>query len=233
MTYNTKTIYPAQEDKDGRKVTTTKQTDVAVELKKDEVLKLYNSYREAGYSVNVSFQPPLATKSSDEKEDNDDKDDKAEVVSLVSPFDVAKRLAKQGIEYRASLKIKSKGTYEDMKDIMKLVEAEGYEYNVNVTLKVNDETTTNIDNPDSWTDEETNVFRVSPKASTDNAEELHQLYDTLNDKGYEVEITIKPKAPKADDMDDEDDSFANQLSAYPDGTLVTFKLTEDDAQRRG
>ena len=183
MTYNTKTIYPAQEDRDGRKVTTTKQTDIAVELKKNEVLKLYNSYREADYSVNVSFQPPLATKSSDEKEDNDDKDDKAE----------------------------------------------GYEYNVNVTLKVNDETTTNIDNPDSWTAEETNVFRVSPKASTDNAEELHQLYDTLNDKGYEVEITIKPKAPKADDMDDEDDSFANQLSAYPDGTLVTFKLTEDDA----
>lgn len=41
MTYNTKTIYPAQEDKDGRKLTTTKQTDIAVELKKDEVLKLY------------------------------------------------------------------------------------------------------------------------------------------------------------------------------------------------
>ena len=115
-----------------------------------------------------------------------------------------------------------------MKDVMKLVEAEGYEYNVNVTLKVNDETTTNINDPLSWTDED-NVFKVSPKTSTGYAEELHQLYDTLNDKGYEVEITIKPKAPKADDMDDEDDSFANQLSAYPDGTLVTFKLTEDDA----
>lgn len=226
MTYNTKTIYPAQEDRDGRKFTTTKQTDIAVELKKNEVLKLYNSYREADYSVNVSFQPPLATKSTDEKEGNDDK---AEVVSLVSPFDVAKRLAKQGIEYRASLKIKSKGAYEDMKDVMKFVEAEGYEYNVNVTLKVNDETTTNINDPLSWTDED-NVFKVSPKTSTDDAEKLHQLYDTLNDKGYEVEITIKPKAPKSTDMDSENETFATQLSAYPDGTLVTFRLSDEKVQ---
>ncbi|KWU08878.1 hypothetical protein [Lactobacillus crispatus] len=150
MTYNTKTIYPAQEDRDGRKFTTTKQTDIAVELKKNEVLKLYNSYREA----------------------------------------------------------------------------EGYEYNVNVTLKVNDETTTNINDPLSWTDED-NVFKVSPKTSTDDAEKLHQLYDTLNDKGYEVEITIKPKAPKSTDMDSENETFATQLSAYPDGTLVTFRLSNE------
>ena len=29
-------------------------------------------------------------------------------------------------------------------------------------------------------------------------------------------------------MDSEDDSFATQLSAYPDGTLVTFKLAQDE-----
>ena len=82
----------------------------------------------------------------------------------------------------------------------------------------------------TWLNSLSLLVRVSPKARTDNIDNLKSLFDTLDQKGYEVEITIKPKAPKADDMDDEDDSFANQLSAYPDGTLVTFKLTEDDAQ---
>lgn len=214
-TFDTKTVFPALENVKGKKHTTTKQVDSEEEVEKADVVKLYDSYRAGGYKVSVTF---LAPPDKDQKEDE-----------VVSPFEVAEQLAKQGIDYKASLKVKSKGEYGDMVEVFKLIESEGYDYNVTATLKVNKNTTTNIDNPDSWTDEEANVFRVSPKASTDNIDNLKSLFDTLDQKGYEVEITIKPKAPKADDMDDEDDSFANQLSAYPDGTLVTFKLTEDDA----
>lgn len=214
-TFDTKTVFPALENVKGKKHTTTKQVDSEEKVEKADVVKLYDSYRAGGYKVSVTFLAPL---------DKDQKEDE-----VVSPFEVAEQLAKQGIDYKASLKVKSKGEYGDMVEVFKLIESEGYDYNVTATLKVNKNTTTNIDNPDSWTDEEANVFRVSPKASTDNIDNLKSLFDTLDQKGYEVEITIKPKAPKADDMDDEDDSFANQLSAYPDGTLVTFKLTEDDA----
>ena len=160
MTYDTKTIFPAQENVDGKKHTTTKQQDTEEDIEKADVIKLYNSYREGGY--------------------------------------------------------------DDMKPVMDIVEASGFDLTVTATLKVNSNTTTNLQKPNSWTNED-NVYKVNPKASSDNINDLKDLYDTLDKKGYEVDITIKPKAPKADDMDDENDSFANQLSAYPDGTLVTFR----------
>lgn len=213
ITFDTKTVFPVEENVNGKKHTSTKQVDTMEGVEKAEVIKLFNSYRTGGYKVSVTFMAPP------------EKDEGSE--EAVTPFDVARQLAKQGIDYKASLKIKSKGAYEDMLPVMHLVESEGFDMNVTVTLKIKDDSIANVDDPQTWEDEDT-VYRISPKATSDNIDDLRSLYGSLDSKGYEVEINIKPKAPKANDMDDEDDSFANQLSAYPDGTLVTFKLSEDD-----
>lgn len=213
-TYNVKTIFPVDEIIKGNKQTTTKHTDVLSEVKTSDVIKLFQSYCEGDYKVNCYFKAPASKDKNDEE--------------LKTPFEVAASLAKQGIDYRATLKIKTKGSYEEMIKAMHLVESEGFDMTVDVKLKINDKTTTNIDDVGTWEDEDSK-FKVTPKTGTSNINELKMLYDSLNRNGYEVFIDIKPKAPKTDDMDSEDDSFATQLSAYPDGTLVTFKLSDGKA----
>lgn len=211
--YDVKTIFPVDEIIKGNKQTTTKHTDVLTEVKTEDVVKLFQSYLEGDYKVSCYFKAPV-------KKNDTNKE-------LSTPFDVAASLAKQGIDYRATLKIKTKGSYDDMIKAMHLVESEGFDMTVNVRLKINEKTATNIDDEGTWEDEDSQ-FKVTPKTGTEDVNELKSLYDLLNKDGYEVLIDIKPKSPKADDMDSEDDSFATQLSAYTDGTLVTFKLAQDE-----
>ncbi|MCT7821098.1 hypothetical protein L2784_10080 [Lactobacillus crispatus] len=211
--YNVKTVFPVDETVKGNKQTTTKHTDILTEVGSSDVVKLFKSYREGNYKVSCYFQAPIKKEKKNEE--------------LSTPFDVAKSLAKQGIDYRATLKIKSKGSYQDMLKAMHLVESEGFDMTVNVKLKINDQTTTNIDDEHTWVDEDPQ-FKVTPKTGTNNINELKSLYASLNKKGYETIIDIKPKAPKADDMDSKDDAFATQLLAYPDGTMVKFKLSQDN-----
>lgn len=210
--YDVKTIYPADEAIQGNKQTTTKQVELWSDVNTPDVLQLFDSYRKAGYQVKVSFTPPA-------KDIQD--------AESSSPFDVAEDLTKQGIDYKATLKLKSKGAYDDMIDLMHLIESEGFDMTVSIQLKINENTSLNIDRSSTWTDEDA-VFKVSPKASSKDVKDLKSLYDALNDQGYEVEIKIDPQAPKSDDMDSENDSFAAQLAAYPTNTLVTFKLTQDE-----
>ena len=106
-TFDTKTVFPALENVKGKKHTTTKQVDSEEEVEKADVVKLYDSYRAGGYKVSVTF---LAPPDKDQKEDE-----------VVSPFEVAEQLAKQGIDYKASLKVKSKGEYGDMVEFFKLI----------------------------------------------------------------------------------------------------------------
>lgn len=143
---------------------------------------------------------------------------------MITPFDVGKALDKQGIPYRATLKIKDKGDYEDMIKVIHLVEADGFNLNVSVTLKINEDSLINLDVPGTWTERENAIFKVSPKAHTNKVEELKSLYEAINRAGYEAKIDITPKAPEANNMDDDNDTFANQLSAYPSHTLVKFSL---------
>lgn len=209
--YSVKTIFPTTESTNGSKQTTTKQTDVIDEAETGDVVKLYNQYKNAGYKVNASFvEPP---------EDNSN--------NSVSPFDIATNLTKQGIDYKATLKLKTHGTFTEMQKAMKLIEAEGFDMTVGVQLKINDKTSLNIDDTDTWKDEDA-VFRVSPKASSKDANDLKQLYTELDDAGYEVAIDIKPKMPKESDVSEGSDPFAMQLDAYPDGSLVNFKLSQAD-----
>lgn len=208
--YDVKTTFPADETVSGNEYTTTKRSVLASDVETPDVVQMYNSYRNSGYKVSTAFSTP--------------KDD---VAGDVSPFDVAENLTKQGIDYKASLKIKSKGAYSDMLKAMHLVESSGFDMDVNVKLKINDETSLNIDDSGSWEDEDAE-FKINPKASTDNINELKDVYENLDQNGYEVEIDIKPKMPKESDMDSENDSFMSQLSAYPDGSQVTFTLKQDE-----
>ena len=208
--YEIKTIYPVDETVKGNKQTTTKQVDSLSEVELPKVVDLYNSYLRAGYNVNTKFTSPDETSSKD-----------------ASPFEVAESLTKQGIDYRATLKINSKGTYDDMLDVMHLVEAEGFNMDVAIKLKINEKTPINIDKTETWTGADA-VFKVTPKASSGDINELKGLFNDLDKKGYDVEITVLPKAKKNKDLEEENNSFSSQLDAYPDSTLVTFKLSQGE-----
>lgn len=209
--YNVKTTFPVNEESKSNKTKLTKQTDIATDLESNEVLRLYSQYLQAGYKVNFGF---------------DTADDEGSVQDF-DPFDVAENLTKNGIDYKANLKLKAKGAYSDLKDVMHLIEAEGYNMTVNVKLKINDKTSLNVDNTDSWTDEDA-VFSITPSISVNNILEIKDLYENLTNRGFETNIVIKPKTPKGDDNDPEA-SFETILSQYPDNTTVKFMLSDSEA----
>ncbi|MCG6977679.1 hypothetical protein K9859_03310, partial [Lactococcus lactis] len=64
---------------------------------------------------------------------------------------------------------------------------------------------------------------ILPKASSQDIADLKTLYDALVEEHQKVTINIKAKVKK-----DDDDSFANQLAAYPPETMIIFKLTDAD-----
>lgn len=209
--YNLKTSYPVQEIEKSGRVTSTKKTVTDENLEAAEIVELYNGYLKSDYKVSVSFKQP-ETPSGDQ--------------TIDSPFDVAENLTKQGIDYKATLKLKTKGAYDDLKPAMKLIEAEGFDMQVGVTLKINDKTSINIDDPDTYQDADA-VYKVTPKAASKDINDLRGLYEDLDKRGFEVEIDIKPKMPKEDDESivDAGGAFKTQLEAYPSGTLVQFNLT--------
>lgn len=218
--FEVKTLFPVYADIDGNERTTTKRVVEVLEASPEDVVNLYNSYLEGDYKVSISFIPPAKQ---EQKENADHADDNSKE-AVITPFDVGKALDKQGIPYRATLKIKDKGDYEDMIKVIHLVEADGFNLNVSVTLKINEDSLINLDVPGTWTERENAIFKVSPKAHTNKVEELKSLYEAINRAGYEAKIDITPKAPEANNMDDDNDTFANQLSAYPSHTLVKFSL---------
>lgn len=211
--FEVKTIFPVDTNVTKNHESTIKKTDYAYGVKLVEVVNMYNKYREADYKVSVSFTAPAKKDESSDQE-------------FATPFDVGHALSKEGVDYHACLKLKTKGSYEDMLDVMHLIEAEGFDLIVNIELKINENTDLNVDNVKSWTNEDA-IYKITPKASSNNVDELKSLYDELNDKGYEADISIKPAAPKKDDMGEENNTLANQLAAYPEGTLVTFRLSEE------
>lgn len=211
--FEVKTIFPVDTNVTKTHESTIKKTDYVYGVKLAEVINMFNKYREADYKVSVSFTTPTI-------------EDKGANKELVTPFDIGHALSKEGVDYRASLKLKTKGSYEDMLNVMHLIETEGFNMIVNIELKINEKTDLNIDNVKSWTNEDA-IYKITPKASSNNVDDLKSLYNELNDKGYETDISIKPAVPKKDDMDEENNTLANQLAAYPEGTLVTFKLSEE------
>src|SRR5699024_3636933 len=133
------------------------------------------------------------------------------------PFVIAKQFELAGISYKATLKLKASGTYEDVLKVAKMIEQQGYDYDITIKLKVNENSPVDFEKESSWFDSEFAKYSVLPKASSQDIMDLKSLYDQLSEAYYKPEISLKAKVRK-----DDDETFATQLVAYPEGTVVSF-----------
>jgi len=164
MPYQVKIIYPKEEAAENNKLTERTFNEFIDELETPEVITQYEQLLTRGYSISVNFAPPELDEKGGE----------------LDPFKIAGRFELAGIPYKATLKLKASGNYEAMAKVAKIIEQQGFDYDISVKLQISEE-------------------------------------------HYKVNITLKAKVKK-----DDDDSFANQLAAYPSETLVIFKLSDAD-----
>lgn len=211
MAFNVITAYPADENAEGvnQIIKTTKKT-INQSMETTDVLDLYNEYERAGYTITARYKTPV---------------EQGEAEQAISPFEIAEGLTTQGIDYKATLKVKNATPYDDAKDLAKLIVAHGYDVQIGATLKITEDSVIDFDHEETWVQEDGKnaIYKVTPKASSKEANDLKGLYDTLDQRGYEVTIDIKPDAKSTDD---EREDFANQLAIYPDGTEITLTLKE-------
>lgn len=205
MQYTLKTSYPKEEAVEGKKLTERTFNEFINDLEEDEVIKQYEQFLTEGYSVSVTFQPPSYSLQGEETD----------------PFVIARQFELAGISYKATLKVKASGTYEDMVKVGKMIEQQGYDYDISIKLKVNENSPVDFEKENSWFDSEFAKYSVLPKASSQDIMDLKSLYDQLSEAYYKPEISLKAKVRK-----DDDETFATQLAAYPEGTVVSFKLKD-------
>lgn len=205
MQYILKTSYPKEEAVEGRKLTERTFNEFVSDLEQDEVIEQYEQLLAEGYSVSVTFQPPTYSLQGEETD----------------PFVIAEQFELAGISYKATLKLKASGTYEDMLKVGKMIEQQGYDYDISIKLKVNENSPVDFEKENSWFDSEFAKYSVLPKASSQDIMDLKSLYDQLSEAYYKPEISLKAKVRK-----DDDETFATQLAAYPEGTVVSFKLKD-------
>lgn len=205
MQYILKTSYPKEEAVEGKKLTERTFNEFINDLEEDEVIKQYDQLLSEGYSVSVTFQPPTYSLQGEETD----------------PFVIARQFELAGISYKATLKVKASGTYEDMLKVGKMIEQQGYDYDISIKLKVNENSPVDFEKESSWFDSEFAKYSVLPKASSQDIMDLKSLYDQLSEAYYKPEISLKAKVRK-----DDDETFATQLAAYPEGTVVSFKLKD-------
>lgn len=205
MQYILKTSYPKEEAVEGRKLTERTFNEFVSDLEQDEVIKQYEQLLTEGYSVSVTFQPPSYSLQGEETD----------------PFVIARQFELTGISYKATLKVKASGTYEDMLKVGKMIEQQGYDYDISIKLKVNENSPVDFEKESSWFDSEFAKYSVLPKASSQDIMDLKSLYNQLSEAYYKPEISLKAKVRK-----DDDETFATQLAAYPEGTVVSFKLKD-------
>ena len=205
MQYTLKTSYPKEEAVEGKKLTERTFNEFINDLEEDKVIKQYEQFLTEGYSVSVTFQPPSYSLQGEETD----------------PFVIARQFELAGISYKATLKVKASGTYEDMVKVGKMIEQQGYDYDISIKLKVNENSPVDFEKENSWFDSEFAKYSVLPKASSQDIMDLKSLYDQLSEAYYKPEISLKAKVRK-----DDDETFATQLAAYPEGTVVSFKLKD-------
>ncbi|MFP7215876.1 hypothetical protein SFB95_02850 [Lactococcus garvieae] len=205
MQYILKTSYPKEEDVEGRKLTERIFNEFVSDLEQEEVIKQYEQLLSKGYSVSVTFQPPTYSLQGEETD----------------PFVIAEQFELAGINYKATLKLKASGTYEDMLKVGKMIEQQGYDYDISIKLKVNENSPVDFEKESSWFDSEFAKYSVLPKASSQDIMDLKSLYDQLSEAHYKPVISLKAKVRK-----DDDETFVAQLAAYPEGTVVSFKLKD-------
>ena len=206
MTYQLKVIYPKQESIESNKFTQLSQNEFYDEVSTEYAIKTYKDLLLHGYSISASFTPPEIV-----EDENFD------------AFVVAKNLEFAGLPYTATIKLKSKTDYERAKEITKIIENQGFDYDITAKLNVNEKSPVDFDKESTWFDSEYAKYSVVPKAKSFNIMDLKSLYDTLSEMNLDVSIGLKMRTKK-----DNDEVFEQQLDSYPDDTLIILKLKDAD-----
>jgi hypothetical protein len=173
----------------------TKEGDMSL----DEILELYRQFERQGYRVSTKI---------------DTKD------LMIDPFEFANNLERAGINYTSTLNIKDKGTYDMIHPVASIIENYGFDYDVAILLKINDESTVNFDREGTWMSPTDAEYQIKSKARTKNIAELQGLYESLANTNVTSEIIVTPKSPKVED------EVASILSLCQEGTVVKFTLKD-------
>lgn len=139
---------------------------------------------------------------------------------MIDPFEFANNLERAGINYTSTLNIKDKGTYDMIHPVASIIENYGFDYDVAILLKINDESTVNFDREGTWMSPTDAEYQIKSKARTKNIAELQGLYESLANTNVTSEIIVTPKSPK---VEDEVESI---LSLCQEGTVVKFTLKD-------
>lgn len=191
------TKFPNEETNKDEKINEIKRTTFE-ELSEEDVLSRYEQHLNQGYAVGIKFSD--AAKSAKD---------------LVSGFAV------RGVDYTVTLKLKTKGPYEVIKNLALLFESRDFDYVLSANLKVNSESTININRPDSWTNSIDGVYEIKPKVKVNSYAEIQGLIDDLDQNpSITYELVTTPKKAK------EASQLLAQLQVYGDDVNVTFTLKD-------
>lgn len=191
------TKFPNEETNKDEKINEIKRTTFE-ELSEEDVLSRYEQHLNQGYAVGIKFSD-----------------------AAKSAKDLASGFAVRGVDYTVTLKLKTKGPYEVIKNLALLFESRDFDYVLSANLKVNSESTININRPDSWTNSIDGVYEIKPKVKVNSYAEIQGLIDDLDQKpSITYELVTTPKKAK------EASQFLAQLQVYGDDVNVTFTLKD-------
>ena len=191
------TKFPNEETNKDEKINEIKRTTFE-ELTEEDVLSRYEQHLNQGYAVGIKFSN-----------------------AAKSAKDLASGFAVRGVDYTVTLKLKTKGPYEVIKNLALLFESRDFDYVLSANLKVNSESTININRPDSWTNSIDGVYEIKPKVKVNSYAEIQGLIDDLDQNpSITYELVTTPKKAK------EASQFLAQLQVYGDDVNVTFTLKD-------
>lgn len=191
------TKFPNEETNKDEKINEIKRTTFE-ELSEEDVLSRYEQHLNQGYAVGIKFSD-----------------------AAKSAKDLASGFAVRGVDYTVTLKLKTKGPYEVIKNLALLFESRDFDYVLSANLKVNSESTININRPDSWTNSIDGVYEIKPKVKVNSYAEIQGLIDDLDQNpSITYELVTTPK--KAKDAS----QLLAQLQVYGDDVNVTFTLKD-------
>lgn len=191
------TKFPNEETNKDEKINEIKRTTFE-ELTEEDVLSRYEQHLNQGYAVSIKFSD-----------------------AAKSAKDLASGFAVRGVDYTVTLKLKTKGPYEVIKNLALLFESRDFDYVLSANLKVNSESTININRPDSWTNSIDGSYEIKPKVKVNSYAEIQGLIDDLDQNpSITYELVTTPKKAK------EASQFLAQLQVYGDDVNVTFTLKD-------
>ena len=191
------TKFPNEETNNDQKINEIKRTTFE-ELSEEDVLSRYEQHLNQGYAVGIKFSD-----------------------AAKSAKDLASGFAVRGVDYTVTLKLKTKGPYEVIKNLALMFESRDFDYVLSANLKVNSESTININRPDSWTNSIDGVYEIKPKVKVNSYAEIQGLIDDLDQNpSITYELVTTPKKAK------EASQFLAQLQVYGDDVNVTFTLKD-------